>query len=202
MEWRRYRTDDAWNRVPMQYRDGALTAELPHQPPAGKLEYRVYLLDAHETRVLPADAPVVIRFKGDVPTAILIIHVVAMFGGMLLSTRSGMEFFSSEPRLAKLTWLTLVFLFVGGFVLGPVVQWYAFGAWWTGWPIGHDLTDNKTAAAVLAWLVAVIALRKSRHPERWALAAAIITFVVFLIPHSVLGSELDYSNIDQPVTGR
>jgi hypothetical protein len=79
-------------------------------------------------------------------------------------------------------------LILGGLVFGPIMQKYAFDAYWTGWPFGGDLTDNKTAVAALAWLCAALALSRSKRPVVWALAAAIIVLVVFLIPHSLLGS--------------
>ena len=41
----------------------------------------------------------------------------------------------------------LLLLAVGGFILGPLVQNYAFGELWTGVPFGWDLTDNKTLIA-------------------------------------------------------
>ena len=50
--------------------------------------------------------------------------------------------------------MTLVFLVAGGFVLGPIVQHQAFGAYWTGIPFGFDLTDNKVLIALVAWGVA------------------------------------------------
>jgi cytochrome bd-type quinol oxidase subunit 2 len=142
---------------------------------------------------LPPDQNVVIRFKGDVPIFILIPHIIAMFGAMLLSTRTGLEFFKKEPELKKLTYWTIGFLFIGGFILGPLVQEYAFGALWTGFPFGHDLTDNKTLIAMLGWLGALFMYRKSREPKRWALFAALLLLIVYMIPHSLLGSELDYS---------
>jgi hypothetical protein len=183
--------------VPMKYENGIHSAELPHQPPAGKLVYRVTLQDAQLTVTLPEKDAVVIRFRGDVPAVTLIIHVALMFIGLVVSTRAGLEFFSKEPKLKKLIVWTIGLFAVGGLIFGPIVQKYAFSAYWTGWPFGGDLTDNKTAAMIILWIVAAIALKKFKNPKRWALAAAVLTLVVYLIPHSVLGSELDYSKVDQ-----
>jgi hypothetical protein len=36
-------------------------------------------------------------------------------------------------------------------------------------------------------------LRRSARPARWVICAGVITLVVFAIPHSLLGSELDYA---------
>lgn len=193
--WKRLNTEDQWSTAEMSYHDGILTAPLPHQPPAGKLEYRVVLSHGIQQATLPREGSMVIRFKGDVPLWVLIPHVLMMFCGMLFSTRAGLEIFRFDRNLKPLMNWTLIFLCVGGFFLGPLMQWFAFGAFWTGWPIGADLTDNKTAVAVIAWAVAAIMLKRSRYPERWALGAAFITMAVFMIPHSVLGSELKYQNL-------
>jgi hypothetical protein len=198
LAWRRYRTDGDWTRVPMQFREGALAAELPWQPPAGKLEYRVELSAGGESVSVPAAGPVVTRFKGEVPVAVLILHVAAMFGGMLLSTRAGLEFLRPGRNLRTLTIWTIGFLIAGGVVLGPVVQKYAFDAYWTGWPFGRDLTDNKTAVALAGWIGVYFALRRSARPQVWAMLAAVLTLAVFMIPHSVLGSELDYKKMESP----
>lgn len=196
VEWKRFKTQEPWMKVPMARQEGFLAVSLPHQPPAGKLQYRVILRTASETVTIPEGEPVTIRFKGHVPAFILISHVLTVFGAMLLSTRTGLEALASQPRLRALTYLTLAFLFAGALVLGPTVQKFAFGAFWTGWPVGHDLTDNKAAVAFIAWLAAAVALSRKKNVKTWVLAAAITTLVVFLIPHSLLGSELDYSTMN------
>ncbi len=189
--WKRHKTQDKWSYLEMGREGGELVGMLPHQPPAGKLDYRVILQKGGE-RVTLGGSPVTIRFKGAVPLPVLVVHVIAMFGGMLLATRAGLEFWAVQPRYGPLVLWTLGLLFIGGLVLGPVVQKYAFGEYWTGWPYGTDLTDNKTAIAWLAWVGAWWGSRRSAHPGWWVLAASVITLVVFAIPHSMFGSELKY----------
>ena len=188
--WKRYKTDEPWTSVPMT--GDPLRANLPGQPPAGKLMYYVKLTSGDTEAVVPPAGPVVIRFKGDVPLPILVTHIALMFIGMFVSTRAGLEFFRKNPSPGLLPYWTVALLAVGGLVFGPVVQKYAFDAYWSGWPFGPDLTDNKTALIVISWITAAIMLKRSRHPERWALAAAVITLGVYMIPHSVFGSELHY----------
>ncbi|HUT07603.1 MAG TPA: hypothetical protein VMY15_02040, partial [Candidatus Latescibacteria bacterium] len=84
---------------------------------------------------------------------------------------------------------------VGGFILGPLVQKFAFGIAWAGFPGGIDLTDNKTLVAFLFWVAALIAGRRGKPARPFVLAASLVTLVIFLIPHSLLGSHLDYSKM-------
>ncbi len=195
--WKRYKSSDDWTQIKMQSRNDSLVAYLPNQPPAGKLEYYIQLSKGNNETILPKDNTVVIRYKGKVPDTILIIHIIFMFSAMLLSVRTGIEAFRKEPKLFKLTYWTLITLFIGGLIFGPIVQQYAFGALWTGFPFGHDLTDNKTLIIFIGWIVALFMYKKSLHPARWAIAASILMMAIYLIPHSTLGSEIDYKKLDR-----
>ena len=95
--------------------------------------------------------------------------------------------------------MTLIFLIIGGFILGPVVQKFSFGAYWTGWPLGDDLTDNKTMFALFAFVLAWF-LRNKSYGKWLAIGAALVMMVVYLIPHSMNGSELDVDS-GEVVTG-
>lgn len=111
---------------------------------------------------------------------------------MLFSTRAGLEALRPKSNPRRLALWTLGLLVLGGLVFGPLVQYYAFGAFWTGFPFGYDLTDNKTLIALLAWIAAVIAGRGGQPARKWVLSASIIMLLIYLIPHSLFGSELKY----------
>ena len=194
--FKRYKTDDLWTAVTMQRDDGYLSANLPQQPSAGKLAYNVILSGGSEEIALTGEEPVVIRFKDPVPGIILIPHVIVMFLAMLFSTRAGLEALRKRSNPRKLVLWTLGLLVAGGLILGPLVQKYAFGALWTGFPFGYDLTDNKTLIALLGWIAAWVAGRRGKPARGWVLGASILLLAVYMIPHSLLGSELDYSQLN------
>ncbi len=193
LEYKRYKTSDAWTEALMTREGDRLVGYLPRQPMAGKLAYRVFLTTGAEEVSLTGEEQVIIRFKGGVPTPVLIAHVIFMFLAMLFSTRAGLAALDRKSHPRKLALWTVVFLFIGGFVFGPVLQKYAFDAWWTGFPFGFDLTDNKTLIAMVGWVAALVAGRKGKPARGWVLLASALMLVIFLIPHSLLGSELKYT---------
>ncbi len=196
IELRRYKSYDEWQTQDMK-RDGEyLIANIPEQPPAGKVMYIISLIDSDGNNLQLTEEPVIIRFKGKVPDYFLIPHIIFMFAAMWFSMRTGFEALFKGDNAYKLSMMTFIFLTLGGMLFGPIIQFYAFGAWWTGWPFGHDLTDNKTFIAFLAWLFAVIKLRKNKSSMLWPLAASIILLAIYLIPHSVLGSEIDFTKVE------
>lgn len=192
-KFKRLGVNEDWDGGILQLQGDELVGFLPKQPAAGKLEYMVTLVKNGRSYPLTSE-PVIIRFKGKVPAYILIPHIFFMFFGMMFSLRTGLEALFKRQNTYRLALTTLIFLSVGGLFLGPLVQKFAFGAFWTGWPFGHDLTDNKTLAAVIFWIIAVIKLRKEPENKLWPILAAGITLLVYLIPHSMFGSELDYAS--------
>jgi hypothetical protein len=191
LHYRRYPAPDGegWTITPMAKDANGFSGAIPGQPTAGKVLYKVELRSAEKTLWLNSGRPVIARFKGEVPAALLIVHIIFMFAGLLLAFRTGLEALRPEGRWQKLVPWTLGAVFVGGLLLGPLVQKYAFGAYWTGFPLGRDLTDSKTLFAVAFWLAAFFLRKRSRW---WTLAATGLMIAVYLIPHSLLGSELVY----------
>lgn len=195
VEWRRVRSADDWMTLALVREGDRLVGRLPKQPAAGKIAYKVVLSAGGESKSLTGDAPAVLRFKDPVPAWLIIPHILVMFAGMLLSTAAGLAALDKKRSPRRLVLWTVALLFFGGFVLGPLVQKFAFGVAWTGFPAGTDLTDNKTLVAFLFWIAALVAGRKGRPARPWIIAASLVTLIVFLIPHSVLGSEYDYSRM-------
>ena len=197
--YKRHKTDDPWTKSPLTREEDYLAGSIPKQPSAGKMEYKILLAFQGKEVSLTGDTPVIIRFKDPVPGVLLLPHIIIMFLAMLFSTRAGIEALNPKGNPRKLALWTTGLLLVGGLILGPLVQKYAFGALWTGFPFGHDLTDNKTLIAMIGWIAALIAGRRGKPARWWVLGASVLLMAVYLIPHSVLGSELDYSQVDAPV---
>jgi len=170
-----------------------LFAAVPQQPPAGKLEYYIELTDSKGTQNILRETPLVIRFKGAVPSYILTPHIIFMFLAMLLANVAGLMALAGMPSFRKYSVWTLATLIAGGMILGPAVQKFAFGEFWTGVPFGWDLTDNKTLIALTFWILAVV-MNKKKNTRVYTLLAAAVTLIIFSIPHSLFGSELDYSS--------
>lgn len=206
--YRRFRSDDEYRMSEFSYKvypmnsfvmnkifkmteEKGFFADLPQQPPAGKLEYFVEITDAGGTKTFYRENPIVVRYKGSVPGYILLPHVLLMFLAMLLSTFTGLLCIFRLPSFRRYAIWTLVLLTAGGMILGPVVQKFAFGEFWTGVPFGWDLTDNKTLIAFIFWVLAVYANRKKERPLLVLIASAVL-LLVYSIPHSMLGSELDH----------
>lgn len=186
IHYRRFPTTNDYTTVDFQWKDDAWQVALPMQPIAGKLQYYLTV----DGKDYLKDEPVVIRFRNDVPAYILIPHILLMFGAMLFAVYTFL-LVMSRKEYRKWLKITVATLFVGGFIFGPLVQHAAFGPWWTGFPYGTDLTDNKTLISFLFFLIALATLKWKYN--KWAVCLAVLVMIaVFTIPHSAFGSEYDY----------
>jgi hypothetical protein len=208
LAYRRYPVAEPFTLVPLERSDDALVAHLPRQPAAGKMEYHLVLEGPSGTARIPAtaDQDPVLRYKDPVPVAALLPHVILMFLAMLVGVRAGLGALMGRPEARRLAWSALGLMTVGGMILGPIVQKYAFGAFWTGFPLGYDLTDNKTLLMWLVWVGACGALglrwagaRRERVGRAAVVVATVLMLAVYLVPHSMRGSQLDYERLEQGV---
>ena len=194
-----------------QQRTGALLHSVrryePVEPAAGKLEYYVVLESpGGSARIPEGEETLILRYKDPVPLGVLVPHVICMFLALLIGVRTALGALFHPEGVKRLAWTTLILMTVGGMILGPIVQKYAFGAFWTGWPFGYDLPDNKTLIMWIVWVGVVGVLWKRPSPRDLVVrgtifVAAVVMLAVYVIPHSLRGSELDYEEMEVETGG-
>ncbi len=193
LEYKRYNLNEEITEQKFERRGDTLKALLPHQPPAGKLEYAIIFIGNNSTKQITGSEMIVIRFKGEVPIFYLVVHILFIFAGMLLSNVTGLMALFKQKVYLQLSFYTVITLFLGGLLFGPIVQKYAFGVYWSGFPFGTDLTDNKLLIAFIFWLTAWWFNRKKTR-YYLIIIAAIVLIATYAIPHSIMGSEYDYES--------
>jgi hypothetical protein len=159
--------------------------------------------DADLTVQVPADREhFSFYYKGIPNRPLLITHVVLMFVSLVIILIAGyLAFRALKDRRIKIHVPRLAFLgaavfFVSSFPLGMLVAYQTYGKPWTGFPLGTDITDNKSLAIVLYWAAATFFYRGAvfrKDPTGDLLpmqplpyiymAGAALTVALFLIPH-------------------
>jgi hypothetical protein len=146
-----------------------------------------------------------VTYEGRPPKPLLVFHVAFMIGAMLLMLHGFhfcLEHIFNGRGLAGAYWTLLVawFLFtVSVLPLGFSVARSTFGVGWSGFPVGSDITDNKSLAVVIYW---GIVLWRAWRPLRGEFASRtgkmsgitfaglsllgiVLTVLAYAIPHSI-----------------
>jgi hypothetical protein len=146
-----------------------------------------------------------VTYEGRPPKPLLIFHVAFIIGAMLLMLH-GFHFslvhILNGRGLGGAYWtmLSAWFLFtISVLPLGILVARSAFGVGWSGFPVGSDITDNKSLAIVVYW---GIVLWRGWRPMRGEFASRtgkmsgttfaglsligiVLTVLAYAIPHSI-----------------
>ena len=207
LNYKRYQTKDSFTSLPFSVGQGnQFTAELPIQPAAGKMEYFITGDIQGQSFRIPAEGEenIVLRYKDPVSDYILVPHVLMMIIVIIFGIRAGLSAIFDDGTMRKWTIVAFSSMTLGGMILGPLVQKSAFGEYWTGFPFGGDFTDNKMLIMWVAWALALAIIgfkpKKNEKVSRTTvMMAAIVMTAVYLIPHSMGGSTLDYDKVDQGI---
>ena len=207
LQFKRYQTEDPTTTVDFRLdENNQFVAQLPVQPAAGKMEYTVTgSIDGKEFNIPEkAEDKIVLRYKDPVSNFILVPHVLMMILAIVFGIRAGLGALFDDGSMRKWTVVAFTAMTIGGMILGPLVQKSAFGEYWTGFPYGGDFTDNKMLIMWLAWALALAVIgfkrKKKEIISRSSVSlAAVVMIVVYLIPHSLGGSTLDYDQVDQGI---
>ncbi len=205
VQYKRYKSHDEWAEMPMEAGEfefsrrgstevvNGVGAELPFlEERAGKYEFLVYIDDGvGEPVSVTGEKPIYARYKAAVPMTVLFFHILTIFLSMMIAIRTTLAALIEE-KFKGLIKATIISLIVGAFILGPLVQWYAFGVLWSGIPFGYDWTDNKVVVEMAFWLWAAYANRGELENRKSVLLAGVVVLLVYFIPHSIFGSEYDY----------
>ena len=95
---------------------------------------------------------------------------------MLLSNLTAIFALAGYKSYRFYTGLTLILFILGGMIMGTIVQKFAFNEFWTGFPNGRDLTDNKSLIAFIAWIIAWIGNRKNQERKYLVYLAALVKY--------------------------
>ncbi len=179
---------------------------IPHHEPGSWVEYYIEIRGVgDEFRTFPGNAGegvyYQLRFKGNVPRLLLILHIGTMFLGLLLYVIAAYMSWSylkakrEYGSIEKITLYALASLFIGGFPLGFLMGYYTFGTPWTGFPVGGDVTDTKTLIVFIYWIIATGLFRakgakaedekKQRRYAKLVIWGTILTVLIYVVPHSI-----------------
>ena len=187
--------------------EGVWTAGLPSMEKGHRIDYsfRIYPAATGARGTPEAESGSFrLKYKGEVSTTILVLHILCMFGafffivesllgsGAMLIRDEGREFTVGMTRWA------ILFVFLGGFPLGFALNWQRFGVMWEAFPFGWDVTDNKTQVIFILWLITALVSWRSFFGRRTGrdpvgnrayaaivAAVSIISIILYLVPHSL-----------------
>lgn len=175
--------DDAdWNSIEMRNDTAALIGEIPGQNAGEKIIYFAEIMYNEHKYSVP-DKPVTLLFQGYLPSMISFLSSFALFGGLLLSFRTGLSAlggFNENQKIKKLSLFTIGFFFVYTIAVTPLRKSYELDAINKKVIPITSLFDLQSILLFLLWITAMIVVFKLKNPKPAAMVFAILTALIFL----------------------
>lgn len=201
------------NMTPKEGDGNVFVASIPHHKKGTKAWYYIEAqkqIDGTKLTVSLPDRnstnfdPILLKFEGAVPPFIIFSHVFSNFAAIFFSVLAvwkAVDLKKGRSTLKKsvvFSLLTFVFLFLGFFVIGCALNYFAFGALWEAFPFGRDVTDSKSQIVLLFWLATLFLVKGTifgKNPSKnlvsektystMVIISFVVTVIMYLIPHSI-----------------
>ena len=179
VNWRQSGTG-VWESSELSDSGEVISGKIPAQKPLTKVEYYAAVNYNGKSYNIPHnDKPVTMTFYGNIPASISFYYWFTLLGLVMLSLRTGLEYFHHPGKIKKLNIFTLIFAVVNVFAFHPLRTTYKLGAVGkTIIPI-TEMFQLSSILLVVTWIVATVLIFNTKNNRIWAPAAAVATLLIF-----------------------
>ena len=181
LEYKPSTGDSGWTKVEMSNTGGVLSASIPSQKPETKITYRVTMNYNGQTFTVPYDKGITLKFLGRVSPQIMAWFYIALFGGIFLSVRIGLEYFNENEKIKKLSFFAFITFIFYAMLLIPVKKTYELAAFGKSIPQINQLFSTGGVLLILLWIAGIISFFYVKNRKLMAMIVAGLTLVIFLI---------------------
>jgi len=179
--WREKNSKSHWKKINMTSAPKILEVSLPLLKPEKESEYYIKVFYKDKEYRIPGNRIVTIKFLGKVPSTIMNLDIFFILLGLLLSTRTGLEYFNDKPKTKKLSLIAFFFFFCSAIVITPFRKTYELNAINHSVPTITQLYEIKPLIILAIWTVAVYLIFKSKRSKLYAIIFASITILTFVL---------------------
>ena len=128
IEWNKASQNQQYPDIPFVEKDNTLIAKLPDCSPNEFVNYRVVFTRGNKTIFIPSSTFITAKAVGSIPLLLKILFTATLFGGIVVSTRTGLGFFRADENFRKPAFITAGLMFVNALLLTPFYKFYESGA--------------------------------------------------------------------------
>jgi hypothetical protein len=122
-----------------------------------------------------------IKFFGKISPFVNALYYLTLYAGLLLSTRTGLDFFNEHEKIKKLGLITAVLLFANALIASPLRKTYELDAIGSkALPITQIFPAGNLVLFAL-WMTAVIIIFNIKEYKWAAIISAVIMLIVFQV---------------------
>lgn len=184
-QWKLLNSDQVksdYNKVVMKDSGEVFKAFLPAQQPLTRIGYNAVILKSNKTYQLPpAHSSVEMVFLGSVPSSIMFLYYLFLYGGIFLATRGALEYFNNNRKLKVYAMFTAIFFFCYTIAVTPLKTSYELGAISHSVPSIERLFNLPAILLFVTWMTGMTLIIGGKKPGIRGIIFAVITILIYLL---------------------
>ncbi|MCH8942704.1 MAG: hypothetical protein IIA48_09750 [Bacteroidetes bacterium] len=176
-----YKNEDdlSWKEAELNRNNNIYSVKIPNAGPSNKIVYRAELDYNNDKIIVPNEEGVNLTFWGRVSKPIMLFYNLALFFGIFLTTRIGLEYFNDNEKIKKLSLFPLIFFIFYGLLVVPIKRTYELAAFGNKILSINQLFDIKSLAFLIIWIVTIILVFNSKKRKTIALVSAVFLLLLY-----------------------
>lgn len=176
-----YKNEDglSWKEAELNRNNKIYSVKIPNAGPSNKIVYRAELDYNNDKIIVPNEEGVNLTFWGRVSKTIMLFYNLALFFGIFLTTRIGLEYFNDNEKIKKLSLFPLIFFIFYGLLVVPIKRTYELAAFGNKILSINQLFDIKSLAFLIIWIVTIILVFNSKKRKTIALVSAVFLLLLY-----------------------
>lgn len=176
-----YKNEDglSWKEAELNRNNKIYSVKIPNAGPSNKIVYRAELDYNNDKIIVPNEEGVNLTFWGRVSKPIMLFYNLALFFGIFLTTRIGLEYFNDNEKIKKLSLFPLIFFIFYGLLVVPIKRTYELAAFGNKILSINQLFDIKSLAFLIIWIVTIILVFNSKKRKTIALVSAVFLLLLY-----------------------
>jgi len=180
IKWK-YSDRNNWNLIKMTQKGDMIYGTLPPFNVDSHLEYKAAVIKDKKTYELPSNHVIPLHFAGRVPSTIIVLYYLTLFGGILLAVRTGLEYFKENGHLRRYSLFTIICFFLYMSVV-PVKNTFELDFLTTKTvPFITSLFDIKSILLFFLSIAGMAFAFKSSQPKPKVLIISCLTLIIFIV---------------------
>jgi len=175
------KNDELQNKIIYKEIDRGLEAEIPNLEPGKNVEYKVMISYNDKTFEIPKDDYLTLTFWGSIPTAIIILNFIFIYGGLVMAIRCLFESLTKKSYLKKFAIINCTLFITLITIVYPLYNTYKLGAINHFVPPFGDLINPLLTAILFVWIIATILIFNKKYPETVTIVATAATILIYFI---------------------
>lgn len=176
-----YKNEDDlnWTEAELSRSNNIYSVKIPNAGPTNKIVYRAELDYNNDKIIVPTEEGIILTFWGKVSKPIMLFYNLALFFGIFLTTRIGLEYFNDNEKIKKLSLFPSIFFIFYGLLVVPIKRTYELAAFGKEILPINQLFDLKSLSFLIIWIITIVLVFNSKKRKTIALVSAVILLLLY-----------------------